>query len=555
MSSHEAFLQAILEDPDDDTPRLVYADWLDEHGDPDRGEFIRVQCERARLPADDPRQSELQARERRLFILHLRAWAAGARAWPGGLADVRFRRGFVEQLRHWEPETFVEQADGTLAAHPVRDVEILPAEAHRQGWGEALADCPSLGRLHTLRIRAHPADLLAVCRSPHLAALHSLSLHNNPWTGDATLAELVGAGSSPLPAALRTLRSLVLQHNSLTDEGVIALAASPLARTLTGLVLSVNWGITLDGLRSLCNSPLWPRLEELGLRDISRVRKDTRPLLADTLPRSRIRRLDLSGYPRVGVRGHRGHRVAESLASASSWGPLRALNLSMGRIGSQGLRALLGCPHVGQLTWLDLCRCDLTTDDAVLLADCPRLRRLTVLKLAGNQIGDRGVEALVASPHLRHLVYLNLRGTGVTSVGVSALARSPNSANLRVLNLYFNGAGPGIGDAGLKALADSPFLGRLTSLYLNVVPGVTAGGVTALATSPHLRCLTFLNLHVHGLSAEGQRALLKAKQIAWPGLERHDLATESLRRSYRRRFGPVRAGDWDWDEPFFSWEV
>lgn len=46
-----AFLAAITETPDDDTPRLVYADWLEEHGQSDRAEFIRVQCELAKMPA------------------------------------------------------------------------------------------------------------------------------------------------------------------------------------------------------------------------------------------------------------------------------------------------------------------------------------------------------------------------------------------------------------------------------------------------------------------------------------------------------------------------
>jgi uncharacterized protein (TIGR02996 family) len=50
LMNHDAFLQAILDAPADDTPRLVYADWLEEHGQPDRGEFIRVQCALARLP-------------------------------------------------------------------------------------------------------------------------------------------------------------------------------------------------------------------------------------------------------------------------------------------------------------------------------------------------------------------------------------------------------------------------------------------------------------------------------------------------------------------------
>jgi uncharacterized protein (TIGR02996 family) len=44
-TEHPGFLADIVANPADDTPRLVYADWLDEHGDGDRAEFIRVQCE------------------------------------------------------------------------------------------------------------------------------------------------------------------------------------------------------------------------------------------------------------------------------------------------------------------------------------------------------------------------------------------------------------------------------------------------------------------------------------------------------------------------------
>jgi uncharacterized protein (TIGR02996 family) len=46
----DAFLQAICAKPEDDTPRLVYADWLEEQGDTDRAEFIRVQCELEKVP-------------------------------------------------------------------------------------------------------------------------------------------------------------------------------------------------------------------------------------------------------------------------------------------------------------------------------------------------------------------------------------------------------------------------------------------------------------------------------------------------------------------------
>jgi uncharacterized protein (TIGR02996 family) len=38
-----AFLAKIVAHPDDDLPRLVYADWLEEHGQPARAEFIRTE--------------------------------------------------------------------------------------------------------------------------------------------------------------------------------------------------------------------------------------------------------------------------------------------------------------------------------------------------------------------------------------------------------------------------------------------------------------------------------------------------------------------------------
>ncbi len=46
MNDHAGFIDAICSDPEDIQARLIYADWLEERGDP-RGEFIRVQCELA----------------------------------------------------------------------------------------------------------------------------------------------------------------------------------------------------------------------------------------------------------------------------------------------------------------------------------------------------------------------------------------------------------------------------------------------------------------------------------------------------------------------------
>src|SRR5439155_8900481 len=49
MTDADAFLAAIVADPDADGPRLAYADWLGERGDAARAEFLRVQCELAKI--------------------------------------------------------------------------------------------------------------------------------------------------------------------------------------------------------------------------------------------------------------------------------------------------------------------------------------------------------------------------------------------------------------------------------------------------------------------------------------------------------------------------
>jgi uncharacterized protein (TIGR02996 family) len=62
---HEPFITAIEQKPDDDTPRLIYADWLDERADP-RGEYLRVEVRLAKLPAGDPAAPDLRRRLRGL---------------------------------------------------------------------------------------------------------------------------------------------------------------------------------------------------------------------------------------------------------------------------------------------------------------------------------------------------------------------------------------------------------------------------------------------------------------------------------------------------------
>jgi uncharacterized protein (TIGR02996 family) len=62
MSPEEAFLVSIIEHPEDDTPRLVFADWLEEHDQAERAEFIRVQCQLPKTPRDPAKHIELDTK-------------------------------------------------------------------------------------------------------------------------------------------------------------------------------------------------------------------------------------------------------------------------------------------------------------------------------------------------------------------------------------------------------------------------------------------------------------------------------------------------------------
>ena len=93
MTDADALLRAIVRHPDDDTPRLVYADWLQENDRAEEAEFLRVQCRLAAAEPDDPEYPALADRDEELR-LWLTAHAPGPRpTFPGGLR--------VEGGSHW----------------------------------------------------------------------------------------------------------------------------------------------------------------------------------------------------------------------------------------------------------------------------------------------------------------------------------------------------------------------------------------------------------------------------------------------------------------------
>ncbi|HJZ54493.1 MAG TPA: TIGR02996 domain-containing protein, partial [Gemmataceae bacterium] len=127
-----ALMRAIRDCPEDDLPRLAYADYLAENGDPDRGEFIRIQVDLSRLPDTDPRRRELEDREHELLAENEPHWLDGL-ASPerevggSGLHGWRWERGFVVDVAA-TPLAMLEHAADLFADHPVRHWRVISSE-------------------------------------------------------------------------------------------------------------------------------------------------------------------------------------------------------------------------------------------------------------------------------------------------------------------------------------------------------------------------------------------------------------------------------------------
>lgn len=274
----EPFLAAINADLDDDTPRLVFADWLQENGDEPRAAFIRLQCAGDAVAADA------------LLTEHRERWLRGL---PKGCREhpdrVGFRRGFVAALevrgrdwastsayaKDWDAngkairritaleELCIEQVWNTVAkSAALKGLRALTLPSAGSGLIESLAESPVLPSLTALTIIAKSSNGVSqrsfrrLFANPQLASLRCLRVASMRLGN--LVAECLNASHF---AALEELRLL---HLSVDPTGVRALAHSPALANLRVLHL-LNNQIGDTGLRDLLAAPGLRNVEELVL--------------------------------------------------------------------------------------------------------------------------------------------------------------------------------------------------------------------------------------------------------------------------------------------------
>jgi uncharacterized protein (TIGR02996 family) len=285
MTDRDALLAAVAARPADDTPRLVFADWLDDTGQPDRAAFVRAQCAAARArPGSRTRAGHLDEADDRL--------AAGEVTWLGslrdGLRDWEFRRGFLYRVR-MSAADFLRHGEELFRAEPVYRLEVTGND----GW--ELADEAAVQAVVTHPAFAHVRDCAVVTRFfavPVATWLRSLAA-NPRLTRLRRFGPLTRFPGLPRPGTGG-------EGYHLTEPALRAFCAAEHLRGLRSLDLSSEVTSRRAGggrpwvVPAVAAAPFAPRLRQLILQSVG-LTPACFAQLAGTDRFAAVRTLDLSG--------------------------------------------------------------------------------------------------------------------------------------------------------------------------------------------------------------------------------------------------------------------
>jgi uncharacterized protein (TIGR02996 family) len=492
---NSALEAAIIAHADEDTPRLAYADWLDENGDPDRAEFIRVQCRLADLSPAEPdwvdlteRQDELVARLKHRDLDE--GFEDAPRFYFGtdmlGRHEEPFCRGFPYfiscQTRgaEWTPgETrrIINELNRLVRSTTIRGFH--PYELPTNCLAELLV-APAIGHLTGLATRPHAAtegwegELVEYYRliatSPALRRLQHLYLYGSiPAGGVEVLAKAKNlAGVRRLTIQRLNAPKAVIQKltRSAWFRRVRHLRIGPSEPSVAKVVLGELGNLT--ELHTLDLPGLWSgAAKELAS---GRFRSLARLLYEGPLDRASAKALARGRFPKLSVfvadRRELKNEAFGDLMRADWFAQLRVLDLADNDIGDKGIAALAGHPVARSLRILRLGDNAFGKSGLSTIAEAGTFPELTTLDL-GSYLERKGTPAelsrFVAGLQIPRLRHLNLRGWPLGDLGAKALAANGALAGLTRLDL----SSCKIGDAGAKVLLASPHLQNLVELQMN----------------------------------------------------------------------------------------
>lgn len=385
--------QEILANPADRELRLVFADWLEDQGDP-RGELVRIQCQLEKLNRNEPDHVRLRSKAGRLE----RAHGGFGQLDSVTTAKTELRGGFVERVE-LTPTRWIRHAEQIVRTTPLRDLRLKGKSAKFA----QIAQMPELSQLTALELRQpklNDADLTAIVNSPHLAKLTSLGIHG---TECSALGRILA--ESPLLPQLTTLE---ISGEEISRRDIERIGKH--SRQLQSLEISY------------AENSAFPELAAAGFRSLRNLNFNCGWRMT-TLTGSQLEAFGQSEFDEP-LKHLTLRPVAPGFAEA--FGSARYQSLSELAIYDDALKtpdvtAILS--HLTQLTDLTLGFCRLRDAAARAIARSPALAGLKHLRLTQNQITAKGVEAILNSEFFTPETELHLAGNSIDEKAIARLRK------------------------------------------------------------------------------------------------------------------------------------
>ena len=475
---NRALEAAIVASADDDTPRLAYADWLDENGDHDRAEFIRVQCRLADLSPAEPDWIDLTERQEELV-------ARLEHRFPPADLDRANRFYFGTDIigAHEEP---YRRGFPYFIACQQRGAEWTREETARTvSFFSRLVQTTTIRGFHPYEIPSE--SLSTLLSSPAAATLRSLAVQPSAITGSDEEERVSFYRVLATSPVLRNVQHLFL-YGGIPADGVellaraknlagvrrLAIQGLPASRTVLEKFARATWFRGLRHLRIALGEPSvakallrgigsLPKLHTLDLPDLwkgavkdlasGQFRALARLLYVGPLDTACAKALAQGKFPRLaafvatncGIR----NEAFKALMRSDWFESLRVMDLSTNQIGDRSITALRTHPVAKSLRVLKLGENEFGESSFGLVSDPSSFPALSTLDL-GSYTKRKGTSnklsncvASLQNPRLRHL---NLKGWPLGDSGMKALAANPALAGLTRLDI----SSCQIGDAGAR---------------------------------------------------------------------------------------------------------
>lgn len=492
-----AFLDEVLAHPDDDVPRLIFADFLEEEGDP-RGTFIRLQCELNKLDPLDARYLDLSLQCDELLNEHRDQWAAELKQ---DVRKIEFARGFIDKITI-RARAFAKQADELFCSTPVNWLRFN----YVKGAGEMLAETEAMSKIRRLDLSGliiPEEDLITLLRSSHLDSLLALDLaHYEVSFSESvaiTLAEMpaasfleeltVNAGSKFLSAmgggeGFPRLRHLTIgaSHDDSGLRGVERIRTPDLES------LEVKCALKVADCESLARLPL-SNLQRLGLTS-TRIPGKGLKLLADAGAFNHTVDAALAGTAL-------NDKSLDALLHGEQLAHCEKLNLSHNyEFRNRGQSRILIerlARHRIMANLRQLRVSGLDVSDLPWITDSPQFHALELLELESSRLGDGDVRALLNSPLPNSLKHLRLINCGIEPEVVTALREDRQFPNLIRLDLGGGFDYDGMDESDVMMLLSTNAFPNVQAINLDFMQ-LTAKTLMLLAERcffPELRELSF----------------------------------------------------------------